>query len=155
MQYPVQAKGFEGRQLILEASGFFSTAKLWIDGQLAPKGPKRGQFLLRRLDGTEAIAKFRTIFLDPVPQLIIDNDIVKVVEPLKWYQWVWAGLPILLIFVGGALGAILGVLATSFNTRIFRSEMSGLVQYLTVAVVSAGFIGVYFVIALIISGMLR
>ena len=155
MQYPVQAEGFEGRKLILEIPGFFSSAKLWIDGQLAPKGPKKGLFLLRRLDGTEATAKFRNQFLDPVPQLVIDNETIKVVEPLRWYQWIWAGLPVLLIFIGGALGAILGFLATSINTRIFRSEINGLVQYVTVAVVSVGFVGVYFFIVLILSGLLQ
>lgn len=155
MQYPVHARGFEGRQLVLETPGLFSSAKLLLDGRPAPKGPRRGQFLLRRLDGTEAIAKSLNTFFDPVPQVMIDNEIVKVVEPLKWYQWIWAGLPILLIFVGGALGAVLGLMATGLNARIFRSELNRMMQYLAVAAVSVMAVVIYFILVVTLTSAIR
>lgn len=156
MQYPVPVEGFEESQIVIETPGFFSSAKLLINGQPAPKGSKRGQYLLQRNDGTEVKAKLKSMFLDPVPQVVINDDqVVKLVEPLKWYQWIWAGLPILLVFAGGVLGAILGMVATSFSTRIFRSEMDTAAQYAVVAVISIVAVVTYFIIVLIISGMLR
>ena len=156
MQYPVPIEGFEGRQVVIETPGIFSRTKLMIDGQPAPKGAKRGQFLLRRNDGTEVTAKLKGIFLDPVPQVVInDGQTVRVVEPLTWYQWVWAGLPILLVFVGGALGGLLGFSATSLSARLYRSEISGLAQYVIVAAISIVAVMTYFIIAVFITSLLR
>jgi len=75
-------------------------------------------------------------------------------EPLKWYQWAWAGWPILLIFSGGAIGAVFGIIATSINVRLFRSELAPIVQYLAVAGVSGVAVALYFVIALAIQSLL-
>jgi hypothetical protein len=103
----------------------------------------------------EVPAKFKGVLLDPVPQVVIDGQVIRVVEPLRWYQWIWAGLPILLIFGGGAIGGALGFLATSVNTRIFRSEMDGFAQYGLVAITSFGAVVVYFILAGILIGIMR
>ena len=79
------------------------------------KGAKRGEYLIQRDDGSEAIAKLKYRFLDPVPNVVVDEAEIKVVEPLQWYQWLWAGLPILLVFGGGALGGALGFLAANIR----------------------------------------
>lgn len=155
MQYPVPLEGFDGRQLVVETPGFFSSAKLMIDGQPVPKGAKRGEFLLHRNDGIEVTAKLKNMFLDPVPQVVIDNRVIKVVEPLRWYQWVWAGLPVLLVFAGGALGAVFGLIATSFNARLFRTEMSVTAQYGLVAIISIGAVLAYFLLATIVISLFR
>ena len=54
-----------------------------------------------------------------LPQLIVDGQTIHVAEPLKWYVWVWSGLPIMLIFIGGAIGALAGIIGFSINTNIF------------------------------------
>jgi hypothetical protein len=154
MKYPVSIEGFEASQIAVETPGFFASAKLLVNGQPAPKGSKRGQYLLHRNDGAEVTAKLKNIFLDPVPQVVInDQQVIKVVEPLKWYQWLWAALPIVLVFIGGALGAVLGLIATSFNTRIFRSDMNVFAQFVIVAVISIAAVVAYFMVALLISGI--
>ena len=155
MKYSVPVEGFSENQVVIETPGMFSGAKLLLNGQPAPKGEKRGQFVLRRDDGTEVTAKFKGMFLDSIPQVVIDDkEVIKVVEPLKWYQWVWAGLPILLIFTGGAIGAIFGVIATSISARVYRSEMATAVQYLLVGVITFVAVMLYLVIALMIASML-
>lgn len=155
MQYPVPVEGFDRKRLLVETPGFFSSARLMLDGQPAPKGPKRGEYLLHRDDGTEVTAKLKNLFLDPIPQVVIDNQVTQIVEPLRWYQWLWAGLPILLIFSGGALGGALGFVAISFNTRIFRSDLDTATQYGFVALVSIGAALAYFITATILISMLR
>ena len=154
MQYPVQTEGFQAQQLTLETAGLFSGAKLLLNGQPVPKGAKRGEFIVKRDDGTEVTAKFKPIFLDPVPQIIInDSQTVKVVEPLQWYQWSWAGLPLALIFVGGLLGGLIGLISTTLSIRIFRSEMSSVLQYLAVGGISVLAVAVYLVIAILFTGL--
>jgi len=154
MQYSVNAAGFEGHQLVVQVTGSLVTVpKLMIDEQPAPERLKRGQFLLRRNDGTEVVAEFRYTFFDPIPRVIIDGKTIRIVEPLKWYQWVWAGLPILLTFIdfdNFLSGMSLGGLAAMINTRVFRSEMSSLAQYAATATISIGAVVIYFILAFIL-----
>src|SRR5947209_16785489 len=85
-EYVLTLPGFEGRHIVVQTPGFFSSAKLLIDGQPAPPGPKRGQLLLRRNDGTDALAQLKIRnFIDPVPNVIVDGQLHNVAEPLKWY----------------------------------------------------------------------
>ena len=118
-----------------------------IDGRPAAKGKKRGEYILPGEDGRQKIVKFKNKFLDPVPELMIDNMEIKLTEPLKWYQWLWAGLPVLLIFTGGFIGAFIGFIATSISARIFRSAEGKITQYLVVALVSISAVVVYFIVA--------
>lgn len=41
MQHPLAVPGFGDHQLVVDTGGFWSGAKLLIDGEPAPKGPKR------------------------------------------------------------------------------------------------------------------
>ena len=140
MLHPVSVKGFEDRQLAIKSAGLLLIPgpKLMIDGKFAPKGSKSGQYLLHRNDGTEIVAQLRYLLLgfDPIPQLIIGDQIIKVVEPLKWYQWIWSALSFLLLFFGGAVGGLCGGIAFTVNIRIFHSNMSNLAKYAMSAIVS-------------------
>jgi hypothetical protein len=155
MQYQVQIEGFESQTIQVQAPGLFSGAKLLVNGQPAPKGPKRNQMALRRDDGAEVVAvwKPRMLGLD-VPQIAVDGKSIQVVEPLPWYQWLWSALPVLLVFAGGAIGAFAGVLALFVNLKVFRSSMNGAVKYLATAAASFTAVLVYFVLAVLISAVL-
>lgn len=137
MQFPVNVPDFEGRELVYEVAGVLSAGSLLLDGVPAPKGPKRGQFLLRRADGTDALAQFKAgNFFDPIPQIVVEGVTFVIAPPLKWYQWLWGGLPFLLIITGGAIGGLFGGLAFGVNGRVFRSKLSGAAQYLVTILVS-------------------
>ena len=156
MQYPLSVPGFENRGLIVEAGGFWSGAKIMIDGEAAPKGSKRGQFLLRRLDGTEVVAQLRfNNFSDPIPQVVIDGESFLVAEPLRWYQWIWGGLPFTLLIIGGALGGLLGGFALVVNARIFRSNFKNPIKYLITGIVSLATIVVFFISATLLNLSIR
>jgi len=87
--------------------------------------------------------------LDPVPQVVIDGQTFPVTEPLKWYQWLWSGLPFVLAIIGGALGGLFGGIACAINGRVFRYNLNGLAKYLLTGLVSLGA-----VVAFIISATL-
>jgi hypothetical protein len=118
--------------------------KLLVNGQLAAKGPKRGALMVRRNDGREVIAVWRPQVLGlDVPRLQVDGKLVNVVEPLKWYVWVWSALPILLVFIGGAVGALAGFIGFAINTQVFRSSRPGVAKFALTAVVSVLAVVVY------------
>ncbi len=149
MSYVANIEGFEGQNIAVEVS-FWSGPKLMINGGTAPKGSKRGEMLLQRNDGQQAVASWRQQFLGlDVPQLVVDGKIVKLVEPLRWYQYVWGGLPVLLIFGGGALGAIAGLIGFSINIRVFRTGPNSAMRYVVSGAVSALAVAAYFVVAIL------
>jgi hypothetical protein len=146
--YPVQAEGFEGQTIEISSSSFFSGPKLLINGEPASKGPKRNQMILRRNDGKEVIAfwKPRALGFD-VPQLSIDGKDISIVKPLEWFELVWCGISIVLIFFGGLIGGVVGALSFSMNTKIFRSQTGAVMKYLTTGGVSVLAVIIYFIIA--------
>ncbi len=151
MGYKANVEGFEGQDLEVNVS-FWTGPKLLVNGQPAPKGTKRGEMLLQRNDGRQVVAIWKQQMMGfDVPQLVVDGKPVKLVEPLQWYQWLWGGWPVVLVFVGGALGAIAGVLAFTINARLFRTEMNPVLKYVVTAVVSGGAVLAYFIVALLLA----
>jgi hypothetical protein len=151
MSYIAKIEGFEGQNIEVKIS-FWTGAKLLVNGESAPKGKRRGEMLLQRNDGKQVIASWKPQFLGwDVPQLVVDGKVVILVEPLKWYQWVWGGWPVFLLFVGGALGAIAGIIAVTINAKVFRAEMSTVLKYVVSGVVSVLAVVAYFVAAIIFS----
>ena len=146
MKYAVPLEGFEGQNIELQAAGLISGAKLLVNGEPAPKGKKRGEMLLRRNDGREVIAKFQNTFLD-VPKLKIDEQVIQVVEPLKWYEWAWNAIPLLIIFSGGAIPVLIGFIAFSINATLFRSQKTTLAKYGLTGLVSFAALIVFLIVA--------
>lgn len=155
MSYTVNIEGFEGQQIEVNV-GFWSGPKLLVNGGPAPKGNKRGEMVLQRNDGRQVVATWKPQILGfDVPQLLVDGKAVNLIEPLKWYQWIWGGWPVVLLFVGGALGAIAGLVGFSINAKIFRTEMSEVLKYVVTGAVSVLAVLAYFVVALVISILLN
>lgn len=154
MLYSLTIPGFEGQRIEVQSAGLFSSAKLLVNQQLAPKGTKRGEMLLRRNDGQTVVAQWKSQFLD-VPNLVVDGTNFQVVEPLKWYQWAWGGLPVLLLFVGGAIGGLIGAIGFMINAKIFRSELNGVLKYVLVATITLLSVVAYFILGALFVTFMR
>ena len=151
MSYIAKIEGFENQNIEAKVS-FWSGPKLLVNGEPAAKGSKRGEMVLQRNDGKQVTASWKPQFLGlDVPQLVVDGKVLNFVEPLKWYQWIWGGWPVLLLFAGGALGAIAGMIAVAINAKVFRAEMSEVLKYLVSGLVSMMAVVAYFIAALIFS----
>jgi hypothetical protein len=150
MGYKLNLEGFEGQNIEVKIS-FWSSPKLLVNNQPAPKGSKRGEMLLQRNDGRQVIAKWKPRFLGlDVPQLIVDDKVIDIVEPLKWYQWVWIGLPIVLVFIGGALGALIGSIGAIINAKVFRTDINSVLKYIITGSVSIMAVVLYFIVAILL-----
>lgn len=150
MGYKVNAEGFEGQDIEIVVS-FWTGTKLLVNGEKAEKGPKRGQLLLKRNDGKEVIAtlKQKMLGLD-VPQIEIDGKLIELVKPLSWQQWLFAGSPVVVLFLGGALGAAIAMAGIYLNIKIFRSELSDVLKYVLSIVVTALLIVGYLIFSVIL-----
>ena len=150
MDYQIDGiSGFESRKVVIRLPGMFSGPKLLVDDEVV-KG-NWGKYTLRRNDGKEVAARVVNNIIDPVPQLVIDGQTYAPMPPLPWFQLVWAGWPILLVFIGGVLGALFGALAAYANTRIFRSSMQPVMKYMVTAAISCTAILIYLVLAILLT----
>jgi len=153
MNHLIQVQGFEGRKIEIRSAGFFSDYALLIDGEPAARGPGRGQMILRRNDGTDMIATWKKVGLGlDVPQLQVGSQLIAAVKPLAWYQWVWSGLAVFLVFTGGAIGGMLGGLALAINVRIFHEALPEVMKYLAAAATSLIAFLFYLLIVFLIFG---
>jgi hypothetical protein len=145
MDYKVNLEGFEGQDVVVTFS-FLSGAKLFVNGERISQEKNGGQMLLHRNDGREAIASWKSQLLGlDVPQLLVDETAVALVEPLEWYEIILAGAPILLVFVGGMISAIAAAAGFFANANIFRSKMDRIPKYIAAVIVTMLVVVVYFV----------
>jgi hypothetical protein len=146
MRIEVRHPAFKRQHLSVEtASSVFSTPKLLLNGAAVSK--EKGRYPVTSDSGALKLIQMRYNLVDPVPTLKIDEHTVNLLEPLPWYEYAWSGLPILLVFAGGALGGLVGGAATVVNGRIFRSERGQIAKYGLAGLISVAAVVVFFVLA--------
>jgi hypothetical protein len=152
--HPITIKGFGKQEIAIRPSGFFSGPRLLVNGQPAPRGPRLGDMMLRRNDGSEVAARWKPQLLGlDAPALEVDGQIIHVGRPLSWYEVIWSALPILLVFVGGMLGAVAGMIAFSINRTILRSPLQPASRYALTALVSVLAVVFYLLAAMLVMGL--
>jgi hypothetical protein len=134
MEIPISRSGFEGQKLSVETAGFFRGARVLHNGN--PIQRRKGRYPVRSNRGEEVLIQLKSNFLDPIPKVIFGDETIVLARPLTWYEYIWIGLPILLVFAGGGLGALVGLAATYTSARIFRSDRSVFAKYGLTAVIS-------------------
>ncbi len=153
MGYKISPIGFSGQSVEFVPAGLIAGAYLLVNGEkVSFKGARA---MIKNNNGEEVLAliKPQGMGLD-TPQLEVGGKVFTFVSPLKWYEWLWSGLPVGLFMVGGFVGALLGFLALSINTKIFRSEQNDVIKYGLTGAVSFIAVAGYLIIALVISLLL-
>lgn len=148
MRYEVRLEGFEGQLVEVEPrlGGLWGGPRLFVNDQQVP-GNKKMQ--LRRNDGREVTVRWKNdLWGVDVPNLDVDGTIIQVAKPMPIGYKIWCLLPILLVFIGGALGGIIGAVGVLANGAIFRkrSIQPAVKVMIAIAVAIAAFV-VYFLIA--------
>ena len=145
MEFLIKADGFEDRNIILKPSYLSSIPKIYCEGDEIKRSNKT--FLLRNNNGELVELTVKPRFLDPIPEIFIGEKRIELARSLTWYEYFWMSIPILLVFVGGGIGAFLGIMASYFSARIFRSNKPIIQKYLFSAVISTGAVLIYLVAA--------
>jgi len=66
------------------------------------------------------------------------KDKLAIFKNLKWYEHIAAGWPLILMFVGGAIGGGCGGAAYVINAKIFNSKVATPLKYLFAFLVGVG-----------------
>jgi len=148
MKFNFRLPDFPNSNFTLEKSIWIGKTKLFKDNiQIEQLSEKGKPFLIPKSDGSYLKAFTKQSFPDFVPTIEINGKKSYIVDKLKWYEYALGGFPILLLFIGGALGGIIGVMGVILNFSIFRQEGSQFLKYLkVVGIVLASYL-LYFIIA--------
>lgn len=136
-------------KLSLKLSSFLGSPQLYFNGIKVEKEKKA--YSITQLLGKPFEILIKQKIYDAIPKIIINGEPFEIAEPLKWYEYVWMGLPILLVLQGGAIGALLGIFAVKINSTIFRSERSSIAKYLITLVINIAITSFYLIIALLLN----
>ena len=153
MDIAIEAPEFQGRRLMVRTASWFRGPRLVVDGSEV-KG-KRGRFILRDNRGQEVTVRLISNHIDPIPKVTVGDRSIELARPLEWYEYVWMGLPILLVFHGGALGAVCGVVAIQRSAQVFRGEGGKARKFLLSGLISVGALLGYFVLLLILFSLVQ
>ena len=145
MDIAVSYPAFNEQRLTVRAAGLFSGPRVILNGQ--PVLRTKGVYIVRDDRGTDVAVRLKSNFIDPIPTVTIGDENVQIASALSWYEYVWVGIPILLVLVGGALGGGIGFLATYANSRIIRSDHSLGARYVLTGLISICAIVVFLVAA--------
>jgi len=138
-------KDLGNNKLTLLLPRFFGSAKLYFNGRQIEKTEKKYYFTDK--NGTRHNITLKPNLMDPIPKVLFNEEEIKVSEPLKWFEYVWMGIPILLAFSGGLLGALFGVLAIKINSDVFRSDKNNLIKYGFTLIINVIITLAFFIIA--------
>ena len=136
MEINIDYKGFKNKKLVFKTR-VFTAGHIFLQEQPIPiksQNPLTQQllFTVQNDDGQDVEIKLKTYyrFFDRIPELEIDGTKIKLISPLRWHEYVWTALPIILFLIGGFLGGLLGIIATHTNIKVFRSGLSITSKYI-------------------------
>lgn len=127
MQIEVQHREFKKQKLTVETAGWFHGPRLLLNGTIVPIQKKR--YTVKADSGVEISIQLKYNYLDPIPKIKIAEEIVELANPLKWYEYMWMGIPIVLVVSGTAIGGLLGIMGGNASGRVFRNERGSLAKY--------------------------
>lgn len=117
----------------IETSGLTGKSELFMNNQPIEQSDEEGRPFLIPLENGDFVKAYpRVSFPDFMPTLEIDGIKNLIARKLEWYEYAISSIPILLLFVGGALGGGIGAFGTYVNFNLFRQEGTQVSKYLKV-----------------------
>ena len=110
---------------------FWTGSKSLYIGDVPCAKLNRNTFLVHTSDGREVHFVAQGNLFSGVKLTSMEFGDIVVARPLVWYEYILAFLPLLLIILGGLIGAVFGVISCGVNLAISRSEMNPVMKIVT------------------------
>lgn len=127
MELQVIHPGFKFQRLSVRTADSATVAALLLNGTVILY--THSECTLIDDFGEVVTVQFSPELTGHLPILKLDGESIALIRSLTWDEYVWSGLPLLLVFVGSALGAVIGYFAALINIKIMRTGCSALVRY--------------------------
>lgn len=134
LDYSLPIPGFEDKEVLIRLS-YWVGPKLFVDGKkIKPIQKniltKNREFVLTSNFGKPVNIKLKHRLLDIVPKVYIDGFEFEIGRQLNVWEYIWICLPLILVFIGGALGGIIGTIAIYSNSILIRKPNRIFLKYL-------------------------
>ncbi|KQO18271.1 hypothetical protein [Paenibacillus sp. Leaf72] len=133
-------------------TGFAGRFSVFINGN---KIEKSNDGYLFPLNGETQQITVRRAMLDNVPKVTWNGREVLLAKKLKSYEWILSALPLLLLFLGGAVGGAIGAIAMLGNVNLFRSQLPTAAKVLLSLLISGSAFIVNILVAMFIYSMVN
>ncbi len=141
--------GFGSQVLEIRSPGLLQGPILTIDGQRAPKGKRRNTYLIQRDDGRTVTITLKPSLVYDLPGVEIDGTRFEVVPRLRWFEYLLASFPLVLILVG-ILGIVLAAILIVACIRLLRSSLEPLPKYLAAGFLSLGVPTLFYLVSFLL-----
>lgn len=152
MEFPIEHEAFIGDRLAVRSGS------MWKGPRLLERGRELrgrfGKYQIKDSEGRDRLVRLHYNPLDAVPGVSIDGVKLPKSDQLRWFEYAWIGLPLLLIMVGGAIGGASGFAAGHINGKIFRSSRAPWLRYALTGLVSLGSVVGWVVLGALLQGAL-
>lgn len=135
-------------EIIVKSSMWSRPQVLVNDNKVKPVKGKGRPYPIVMNDGTTKEICLKYSFIDPVPKIICEGNEILLDRKLRWYEYALGGIPALLIFLGGAIGAVIGIMASFFNMKVIRSDMSIILKSILIIINTGVAIGIFTILAM-------
>ena len=124
LDFEIDIKELGDRKLLIRAS-YFRGPQLYLDGvRLKPTKKERLKrlrtYTIKTDNGDELEIQLKLRAFDAVPAVFFNGNEIELVNKLTWYEYVLIIIPIILVFIGGIIGALIGGAAAYTNSILFR-----------------------------------
>lgn len=148
MLIEVQHPSFKTQRLAVETAGWYRGPKLLVNSVPAQK--TKGSYIVRNDLEIETTIQLKYNLLDPIPKVKINEETLELASPLKWYEYACVGLPLILVFTGGALGGLIGAISANASGKVFRGDRSLFAKYSLSVLISLGGLITFIIVATIV-----
>lgn len=143
MKQTVQSS-ITGKKYFITQNAWSGKYTITIDGIAAQRVEKR-EFTYTENDQTSKVKLVGNGFTE---LYLIDGETrIVVLAKLKWYEIVFAVLPLTLVFLGGAIGGALGGLSAVLIVAFIRKVKNVFLQLVTALAITGVAYLLYFIIA--------
>jgi hypothetical protein len=132
-------------EIEIQRSFWTGRTQVFVDGNEVRKQKPGGYYEIELSNGSIKKLKIKGSSFDGIPKVFLEDKEIVLARKLLWYEYLFAGFPFVLVFFGGAIGGLFGALATLYNFRIIRSNMSLLIKMLSI-IASTIIAGLFYII---------
>ncbi len=155
MEWHFALPGSPSASCRLEKSFWLGRLRLWCQGREMSRSKEKGKpFLIPGPNGIRVRLQVKGSPWDYLPRIEVDGRPLLLGRPLSNLEYVLGGIPLLLMFVGGAIGGASGAIGAMYNYRLLRANMSITMKILAIAGVTILSLLTYLILAALLHIMM-